>query len=204
MHLETFGARIRRLRSERGISLRELAAALDYDQSSLSKVDRDALAAPPELIPAIAKKLGDDYKELVIQYQSERIYYLLKACDYPLESLEAAKRRLEQEGSGTTHSVLQSKLMHGIKAYFSNQPVAKAWIFGSFARNQASYDSDLDVLVQFVRPNKLDILDYVGMKQDLEKLSGRQVDLVEEASLTPEMKHWIEQDKILVYEREAR
>jgi predicted nucleotidyltransferase len=201
MYSETFGERIRRLRVEQGISLRELAAALNYDQSSLSKVERNALPAPAHLIRGMAEKLGDDYRELVIKYQSERVYYLLKACDYALESLEVAKRRLEQEGSGTTRTMQRAKLLRRIKDYLAEQPVDKAWIFGSFARNQASYDSDLDILVQFMRPNKLNLLDFVGMKQDLEKLSGRQVDLVEETSLMPSVRDRIEQEKMLIYER---
>ncbi len=203
MHSETFGERIRRLRLEQNISLRELASALNYDQSSLSKIERNELFAPGKLIRTMAEKLHDDYKELIIKYQSERVYYLLKESDYAIESIEIAKHRLEKEGKGTIRRLQRARLLVQIRDYLAKQPIDRAWIFGSFARNDESHDSDIDILVRFVRPNKLDLFDYVGIKQGLEKLSGRQVDLVEEGYLLPNAKEKVEQEKILIYERKA-
>ena len=45
----------------------------------------------------MAGKLGENYKDLAIKYQSEKIYYFLKESDFALESIEVAKRRLEKE-----------------------------------------------------------------------------------------------------------
>ncbi|MBK6901272.1 MAG: helix-turn-helix transcriptional regulator [Saprospirales bacterium] len=41
------------------MSLRELASALNYDQSSLSKIERNELTAPVELVRPMAEKLMD-------------------------------------------------------------------------------------------------------------------------------------------------
>lgn len=59
MQSETFGERIRHLRTAQNMSLRELASALNYDQSSLSKIGRNELTAPVELVRPMAEKLMD-------------------------------------------------------------------------------------------------------------------------------------------------
>jgi predicted nucleotidyltransferase len=86
--------------------------------------------------------------------------------------------------------------------YFSRKPVKKAYIFGSYARNEANKDSDLDILVE------LDYSQPVGMKffgyqVDLEKLLNRRIDLVTSDGLSKYIKPFIDTDKILIYERET-
>jgi len=203
MHSETFGEQVRRLRQEQKMSLRELASALNYDQSSLSKIERNELVAPKDLVGPIAKKLNISYKDLALKYESERIYYFIKDSEFALESIELAKKRLEKEGKGTIRSLKRSNLLNRIQEFLAEQPIDKAWVFGSFAREDESLDSDLDILVRFSSPNKLDLMDYIGMKQALEELSGRQVDLVEEGYLLPNAQESINREKVLIYERQA-
>jgi len=49
-------------------------------------------------------------------------------------------------------------------------------VFGSVARGEASEASDVDFLVDF--PPNYSLLDRIGLKQDLEDLLGRKVDVV--------------------------
>ena len=42
---------------------------------------------------------------------------------------------------------MDSQLVKQISDYFSTQPVLKAWVFGSFARNEESAESDVDLMV---------------------------------------------------------
>jgi predicted nucleotidyltransferase len=49
-------------------------------------------------------------------------------------------------------------------------------LFGSVARGEAGPESDIDILVEFSRPNGL--LAFVGRKRRLAELLGRPVDLV--------------------------
>ena len=56
-------------------------------------------------------------------------------------------------------------------------------VFGSFARGEERADSDLDVLVE-LDPGR-DLLDIVAIKQDLEALLGRSVDVVTERAVSP-------------------
>jgi len=81
--------------------------------------------------------------------------------------------------------------------------VQRAWLFGSFARNEESRSSDVDILVQFVPNAQVSLFDYGGIVYELEELTGRKVDLVQEKMLKPFAQKSVEQDKILIYERET-
>ncbi|MEZ4685444.1 MAG: nucleotidyltransferase family protein [Bacteroidia bacterium] len=97
----------------------------------------------------------------------------------------------------------REKMTDEIRNYFMQQPVRRAWLFGSFARNEAREESDIDILVQFEESNNIDLFDFVGIKLDLEDLTGRQIDLVELGFEYDSIKSHIEEDKILIYERQA-
>lgn len=86
--------------------------------------------------------------------------------------------------------------------YFKNQPVLKAWLFGSFARGEQTPLSDVDILVVLDRTKPIG-LKFFGMWNDLEDLLDRSVDLVEEGCLAPFAVESANQDKILIYERAA-
>ena len=57
----------------------------------------------------------------------------------------------------------------------------KLWVFGSCARREESSDSDVDFLVQF-NPNA-SLFDVAALKESLEELFERKVDIVSAASL---------------------
>jgi len=80
------------------------------------------------------------------------------------------------------------------------KPVQKAWLFGSFSRNEERADSDVDIIVSFIPGTKIG-LQFFGMILDLEKILNRPVDLVVEGDLLPFAKESANRDKVLIYER---
>ena len=56
-------------------------------------------------------------------------------------------------------------------------------LFGSFAREEAREDSDVDILVELDKG--LSLLDVVAIQQELEDVLGRKVDLVEYEAIRP-------------------
>ena len=56
-------------------------------------------------------------------------------------------------------------------------------VFGSVAKGEAKPDSDVDLLVE-MEPGR-SLLDMIAIKQDLEDLLGRKVDVVTEAAVSP-------------------
>lgn len=73
--------------------------------------------------------------------------------------------------------------------------VKRIGIFGSFARGEEREDSDLDVLVVFEEGQKT-FDKYMDLKFYLEDLFGREVDLVTEKALKPQLKDIIMKDVV--------
>ena len=70
------------------------------------------------------------------------------------------------------------------------------FIFGSVARGQETNSSDIDILTKFDVPATYDM--YMDLKFFLEDLLDRNVDLVTEDALRPEIKQYVEKDLIRV------
>ena len=96
----------------------------------------------------------------------------------------------------------REKISQLVADYFKTQPVVKAWLFGSYSREEQTDDSDVDILV-VLDPTQPVGLRFFGMWGDLERMLGRQVDLVVEGNLSPYAAQSAERDKILIYERAA-
>ena len=88
-----------------------------------------------------------------------------------------------------------------IAEYFKTQPVLKAWLFGSYARGEATPESDVDILVEFDHSSPIGLFANARMWRELQERIGRQVDLVEEGTLLPFAVESANRDKKLVYER---
>ena len=69
-------------------------------------------------------------------------------------------------------------------------------LFGSFARNQAADDSDVDILVQFDGPATSDA--YFGVQFYIEDLMGHPVDLVTDKALRAVLRPYIEREMVNV------
>lgn len=66
--MKSFGEYIRRVREERDLPLRKVAAALDIDTSILSKIERNERVATKEMIPILAEILDRPEKEIEIEF----------------------------------------------------------------------------------------------------------------------------------------
>ncbi|MBI5785383.1 MAG: nucleotidyltransferase family protein [Rhodocyclales bacterium] len=72
--------------------------------------------------------------------------------------------------------------------------VSRLALFGSFARNAARDDSDVDIIIGFDGPATSDR--YFGAQFFLEDLLGRNVDLVTEKAMRTELRPFIEKEAI--------
>ncbi|WP_186300011.1 nucleotidyltransferase family protein [Algoriphagus algorifonticola] len=67
-------------------------------------------------------------------------------------------------------------------------------VFGSYARGEQNEKSDLDILIDF--ETKVDLLELIGLEQELSEMLGVRVDLVTRRSLNSSLKSYIESDLI--------
>ncbi len=69
-------------------------------------------------------------------------------------------------------------------------------LYGSVARDQATENSDIDILASFEEPATSRT--YFGLQFYIEDLLGRSVDLVTDKALRPELRPYVEREAINV------
>lgn len=73
-------------------------------------------------------------------------------------------------------------------------------LFGSILRGDFRPDSDIDVLIDFAADAELDLFDLAIMKDELEEIFGRAVDLVDKQGLrNPFRRHNILTSREVIY-----
>ena len=90
---ETFGEYIHKLRTEANMTLTKLAAALDLDQSTLSKIENKKRSVPKEILPKLARIFNLDIKELEEEYFSEKIAEIIYPQEEPGRVLKLAEEK---------------------------------------------------------------------------------------------------------------
>ncbi len=74
------------------------------------------------------------------------------------------------------------------------QPYApfKVWVFGSYARGENKKGSDLDLMVKLGK--RINLLDLIGIEQELSEALGIKVDLATEGAIDPQVKPYVDID----------
>jgi hypothetical protein len=90
-----------------------------------------------------------------------------------------------------------------IKKLCKQHNVNKLYIFGSFVTDRFTSRSDIDLLVSFGDVDLFNYYDnYLGIKESLEKLLSRSIELVEDQTVkNPILRRSIDRNKKLIYER---
>jgi predicted nucleotidyltransferase len=74
--------------------------------------------------------------------------------------------------------------------------VTRAGVFGSVVRGEDTPDSDIDILVEIER--RMSLLDFAGLKIELEEALGRKVDLGEYTAIKLMTKDEILSDEVAI------
>ena len=72
-------------------------------------------------------------------------------------------------------------------------------LFGSTARGDDRPDSDIDLLAAFDDSRRISLLDVVGMEQQISRMLGRTVELVEEGTLKPRVQKNVEAEAVRAF-----
>ncbi|HLK29390.1 MAG TPA: helix-turn-helix transcriptional regulator [Puia sp.] len=92
---ETFGEYIHKLRVDNSLTLTKLAAALDIDQSTLSKIENNKRSVPEEILPKLARVFQLDRKKLDKEFYSEKIATLIYKEDNSTELFQLAEEKVK-------------------------------------------------------------------------------------------------------------
>ena len=90
---ETLGEYIHTLRTGSGMTLTKLAAALDIDQSTLSKIENGKRSIPKDILPKLANTFNLNLRELECEFCSELVAELIYSYEEPKEVLKLAEEK---------------------------------------------------------------------------------------------------------------
>jgi HTH-type transcriptional regulator, competence development regulator len=93
--METFGEKIRRLREEGGILLRQVASYLEVDQALLSKIERGERKAQREHVIKLAKYFNFDSEDFLESWLSDKVVYDIENELNPMKILKVAEEKIK-------------------------------------------------------------------------------------------------------------
>ena len=194
----SFGSYIKKLRQDHRLTLRQVSATVDIDQSTLAKIEKNKVIAPQYIIKPLAALFSTDFETLQVHYLSEKLQKIYHKVPYALDSLEQTLRLLKKQRSQESErSIIEGVVQH----YFVDKPVEKVWLFGSTVSDALDADSDVDLLVRFSADHKMDLFDYMSMTDELENMIKRPIDLVAEGNLDKHIVSQVNRQKELIYEK---
>ena len=87
---------------------------------------------------------------------------------------------------------IKQKIIPILKRHGAN----RAALFGSCVRGEMNEESDIDVLVDI--DEELSLLDFVGIKLEIEEALGKKVDLIEYDTIKPLLRDKILNEQVII------
>ncbi len=197
--MQTIGKLLRELRENEGYPLRKVAAYLDIDQAILSKIERGQRKLTKDQVMKLAEFFNYDEKVMLVTFLSDRILYEIGDEDYAKEALKAAEEKIEYK---VKSKISHSEIIKKVKEYFiKNRMISKVWLFGSFAREEDDYKSDIDIMVQVEKGSGFSLFDLAEIQFQLRKSIPYKIDVVMKDGIKPQIMNRIKPDLKLIYER---
>lgn len=158
-------------------------------------------------VPSLEKSLVDSIAEGKCSYEEVQKQFQRAFEVYEMNTSTllryASRRGVRSRASEHIASLNQERIeMIGkIQKFFETQPVERAWLFGSFSRQEERPDSDIDLLVDYRNTQNLSLLDISRIMINLQAIVERDVDLVENGYLKSFAELSVNNDKYIIYEK---
>ena len=107
-----------------------------------------------------------------------------------LERVEAERQERRSVARTTTVAEIREIILPVLRQH----GITRAGLFGSVVRGEAGPESDVDILVELNA--RASLLDFIGVKLDLENVLGRPVDLVQYAAIKPALRDRILREEV--------
>lgn len=92
-----FGERVRELREQQHLYLRQVAPLLEMDTAQLSKIEKGSRQLKREQIPLLAGILKVDASELLVLWLADQLYDVVKDEDVALKAMDAAQQTIKSK-----------------------------------------------------------------------------------------------------------
>lgn len=197
--MDSLGDNIRKLREDKELPLRTVAAYLDIDQAILSKIERGQRKASREMVVKLAKYFKVKENDLLVAWLSDKLVYEVEDEEMGLKALLMAEDKVAYIAfKKVDRKVLLKKIITEINGF---SLIEKAWIYGSFAREDDGPKSDIDIAIK--SDAAFSYFDLAEVQFQLEKKTNRKVDMGFIDSFKPYIFEHVKPDLKLIYERPA-
>ena len=195
--MDSLGSNIRKLREDKELPLKKVAAYLDIDKAILSKIERGQRKATRKQVVKLARNFKANENELIIAWLSDKLANEVEDEANALQSVHVAEEKIAYK----KRPVTQKSIIQKMRNYFAKDGrVKKAWLFGSYARGDTDYRSDIDVMIEVPLHTKFTLLDLSDIQFHLEQILIAKVDLIMSEAVRPKMMERMKNDLMLVYE----
>ncbi len=196
--MNSLGDYIRKLREEKELPLRTVAAYLDIDQAILSKIERNQRKASRKQVVKLAEYFKVKKNDLIIAWLSDKLVYEVEDEETALQALQVAEEKINYPKKTVNRETIKKK----IRDYFAKDArVSKAWLFGSFARGENDSKSDIDLMIEVPALIKFSLFDLSDIQYQLELKLLYKVDVVMSEAVNSRLMERMKKDLTLVYER---
>lgn len=193
----SLGATLRKLREDRQLPLRTVAAFLNIDQAILSKVERGQRKPAREQVVKLAGYFKVKENDLLVAWLSDKLIYEVEDEEMALKALQMAEEKI---ACNAFKKIDRKGILQQLKKEIKKFPhIEKAWIYGSFAREDDGPKSDVDIALQ-TNPT-FTYFDLAEVQHQLETSINRKVDVGFIDSFKPYIFEHVKPDLKLIYER---
>lgn len=92
-----FGNKIRQLREQQSLLLRQVAPLLEIDTPLLSKIERGERTAKKEMVNKLADILKADKEELLTLWLADQVYDVVKDEKVANEALKSVSKKIKKK-----------------------------------------------------------------------------------------------------------
>ncbi len=195
--MQSLGEILRKLRNEKGLSLRGVADTVSIDSAILSKIEHGQRKATRQQIVKLTHYYNADEDELMTCWLSEKMVYRMADEKLAAQAINLAERKIAYHAfKKIDRKNLIIQIGDSLGKFWKIQ---NAWIFGSFAREDDNPESDIDIAIK--TEDDFSYFDLAEVKFELEKLVHRKVDVGFIDAFKPYILEHIKPDLQKIYER---
>ena len=195
--MDSLGKMISKLREDNEQPLRTIAAYLNIDPAILSKIESGQRKPAREQVLKLAEYFKIEENDLLIAWLSDKVVYELEGEEVALQALQMAEEKVAYIAfKKIDRKEVVKQLINRINKFTL---IEKAWIYGSFAREEDEPKSDVDIALQ--TNSAFTYFDLAEVQYQLENSIKRKVDLGFIDSFKPYILAHVKPDLKLIYER---
>ena len=195
--MQHLGDYIRKLRFEKKLPLRTVAAYLEIDQAILSKIERGQRKPGRELVIKLAAYYKVNVDHMLVTWLSDKLVYEIADEEMALQALKLAEEKILY---ATKPVLVRNAMIDALHELLQKDGrVYAAWLYGSVARGDDNPESDLDIIVELNEKRKYSMFDLLDLSFILGEKIKRKVDLVEKGQLKDFAMQTSAQDLIKIY-----